>query len=285
MSDDEGSRPEDGRRGGSDRLVYRHSGWTRMTHWLWAISVFCLLVSGLQIFNAHPALYIGEESGFAYDNAVLRIGAENAEGGPVGYAEVLGYRLPTTGVLGLSERGGRPEARGFPAWATLPSYHDLASGRVVHFFFAWILGATLLAWLLASLAGGHLWRDIVPRRRDLAALPADIGDHARFRFHRRREYGSLQKLAYAGVLLVIFPLVVATGLAMSPGMNAFAPWLPELFGGRQTARTLHFAAMVALVLFFVVHILMVLAAGPLNEMRSIVTGWYRTDPARKGDGL
>jgi len=264
-----------------DVLVYRQTVWTRVTHWLWAISLFFLLLTGLQIFNAHPALYIGDQSGFAFDNTVLEIGAENSDAGPVGYTKVLGKRFDTTGVLGLSTRNGRLEAKGFPGWATIPSYHDLASGRVVHFFFAWLLAGTLLVWLAASLFNGHLRRDILPGRADLSNLGRDIADHARFRFHHKREYNVLQKLSYAGVLLVLLPLMILTGLAMSPGMNAFAPWLPEILGGRQTARTIHFAVMLLLVLFFVVHIAMILAAGPLNEMRSIVTGWYRTGPRGK----
>ena len=135
----------------------------------------------------------------------------------------------------------------------------------------------MLVWLAASLANGHLRRDLLPGLADLKRLPSDVWAHARLRFHHGRTYNTLQKLSYAGVLLVLLPLMVLTGLAMSPGMNAALPWLPELLGGRQTARTIHFAAMVALVLFFAVHMLMILAAGPLNELRSIVTGWYRTD--------
>jgi thiosulfate reductase cytochrome b subunit len=259
------------------RLVYRQSIWTRVTHWVWAAALFFLLLSGLQIFNAHPALYIGDQSGFGFDNSVLRMGAENSPNGPVGYTAVFGKRFETTGVLGMSWQGERQVARGFPAWATIPSYQDLGTGRVVHFFFAWIFATTVLVWLIASLANGHLWRDVLPRLADLRALPRDIADHARLRFRHTGRYNVLQKLAYAGVLLVLFPLLILTGLSMSPTMNAALPFLPELFGGRQTARTLHFAAMLALVGFFVVHILMVLAAGPINELRSIVTGWYRTD--------
>lgn len=257
-------------------LVYRQSGWTRITHWLWAISLFFLLLTGLQIFNAHPTLYIGDQSGFGFDNAVLSMSAENASSGPVGYTTILGQRFDTTGVFGLSEANGRPTGRGFPAWATIPSYGDLATGRVIHFFFAWLLVGTLLVWLTASLFNRHLRRDILPSGKDLRGLGQDIADHARLRFHHTREYSVLQKLAYASVLLVMLPLMILTGLAMSPGMNAFVPWLPELLGGRQTARTIHFGVMVLLVLFFIVHMLMIVAAGPLNEMRPIITGWYRT---------
>ncbi len=262
--------------GNGDRLVYRQSAWTRVTHWSWAIALFFLLLSGLQIFNAHPTLYLGEQSGFGFDNAVLAIGAEQTEAGPRGHLEIAGLTFDTTGVLGVSEADGRVQARAFPAWATIPSYQDLASGRVVHFFFAWLLSGTLLVWLVASAFNGHL-RRLLPGRSDVRGLGRDVADHARLRFHRRRAYGPLQKLSYAAVLFVLLPLMIATGLAMSPGINAAAPWLTDLFGGRQSARTVHFAAMVLLVIFFVIHIAMVLLAGPLNEMRSMVTGWYRTD--------
>jgi thiosulfate reductase cytochrome b subunit len=269
----------------TSELVYRQSGWTRVTHWLWAISLFFLLLTGLQIFNAHPTLYIGNQSGFGFDNTVLSMSAENTDNGPVGYTTILGKRFETTGVLGLSEVNGRITGRGFPAWATIPSYGDLATGRVIHFFFAWLLVGTLLVWLVASIFNRHLRRDILPNGKDLRGIGQDIADHARLRFHHTREYSVLQKLAYASVLLVMLPLMIVTGLAMSPGMNAAWPWLPEILGGRQTARTIHFVAMVALVLFFIVHMLMIVAAGPINEMRSIVTGWYRTGmPKAAGEG-
>lgn len=263
-------------------LIYRQSAWTRLTHWLWAISLFFLLLSGLQIFNAHPALYLGKQSGFGFDNSVLVIGAENTASGPAGYAAILGQKFDTTGVLGLSSRNGRIEARAFPAWATVPSYHDLATGRVVHFFFAWLLAGTLLVWFAASLVNGHLWRDIVPKRSDAGNFFRDLRDHLRLRLHHAREYNTLQKLSYAGVMLVLLPLIIVTGLTMSPGVNAAVPGMADLFGGRQTARTIHFAVMVLLVLFFTVHIVMILAAGPFNELRSIITGWYRTDPRPEG---
>lgn len=259
-------------------LVHRQKALTRLTHWTWAVCWFFLLFSGLQIFNAHPALYIGNESGFEYDNAVLAMRAVDTPHGPEGRTRLFGHEFNTTGVFGVSGPAEEPQVRGFPSAVTIPSYRDLATGRVVHFFFAWLLVATLLVWLVASLANGHLRRDIVPSREDLRDLPADVVDHLRFRIHRRRSYGVLQKLAYCAVFFVLFPLVVLTGLSMSPGMNAGFPWMLELFGGRQTARTLHFAAMALLVAFFAVHILMVLVAGPINELRSMITGWYRIGP-------
>lgn len=260
------------------RLIYRQSGWTRLTHWLWAITLFFMLLSGLQIFNARPQLYIGQESGFGYDNTIFQIGAVNTDAGPRGYTEIFGKRFDTTGVLGWSGPAGQERPRAFPSWATIPSYYDLGTARVVHFFFAWVLSATLLLWLVASLINGHLRRDLAPRLDDLRRLPRDIADHARLRFHHTGRYNTLQKLAYGGVLFVALPLMILTGLSMSPSMNTVLPFLPELFGGRQTARTIHFIVMTLLVLFFIIHMLMILAAGPINELRSIVTGWYRTDP-------
>ena len=270
----------------SGSLIYRQSIWTRMTHWTWVVCLFFLLFSGLQIFNAHPSLYVGHESGFAYDNAIFSTYAVDTPEGPQGRTRILGREFNTTGLLGMSGPTDQPQFRGFPSSVTIPSYQDLATGRVVHFFFAWLFVTTLLVWLVASLITGHLRRDLLPMGQDLAALPRDIVDHARFRFHHGRSYNVLQKLAYCGVFFVLFPLIILTGLSMSPGMNAAWPWLLDLFGGRQTARTLHFLAMMLLVLFFIVHILMVLAAGPINELRSMITGWYRTSPgtvAAEGD--
>lgn len=264
-------------------LVYRQSAWTRVTHWTWAICLFFLMLTGLQIFNAHPNLYIGQESGFGYDNAVLSIGARRVDGEIRGVTEIFGREFDTTGVLGASGAEGNLRPRGFPAWATIPSYRDLGTGRVIHLFFAWVLVGTLVVWLGASLLNGHFKRDMVPTVKDLRGLGRDIVDHARFRFHHTRNYSVLQKLSYAGVLLVLLPLMIATGLAMSPGANAIFPWLIEVFGGRQTARTVHFGVMLLLIGFFVIHVLMIVAAGPINELRSIITGWYRVDSEKEAE--
>jgi thiosulfate reductase cytochrome b subunit len=223
------------------RLIRRQKLSTRITHWVWAICLFFLLLSGLQIFNAHSALYLGDQVGFTYDNAIFEID-------------------------------------GFPGWLTIPSTQDLATGRVVHFFFAWIFAVTLLAWLVASLWNRHLRKDLLPTAKDAKNFVPDIRDHLRLKLVHTVRYSPLQKLAYGGVLFVLFPLIIVTGLSMSPGMNAVLPWLPELFGGRQSARTVHFAVMALLVIFFIVHIAMIVLAGPLNELRSIITGRYRLSP-------
>ncbi|SDG51755.1 cytochrome b/b6 domain-containing protein [Pelagibacterium luteolum] len=264
-------------------VIKRQSIWTRLTHWVWVVCLFFLLLTGLQIFNAHPSLYIGQQSGFEFDNSVLSIGAiRNEDGSVSGITRIFGQQFDTTGVLGWSGPEGQERPRAFPAWTTIPSYQDLATGRVVHFFFGWILVGTMFVWFLASLINGHLRRDIVPTGRDLKSLPKDVADHARLRFTHTRHYNVLQKISYGVVLLVLFPLIVLTGLSMSPGMNTAWPWLIEVFGGRQTARTIHFGVMVLLVGFFVIHIAMVLLAGPLNTMRSMITGKYRID-AETGD--
>jgi thiosulfate reductase cytochrome b subunit len=261
-------------------LIYRQSVWTRVTHWVWAVSLFFLMLTGLQIFNAFPSLHIGKESGFDYDNAIFSISAEQVGDEVRGITRIFGAEFDTTGVLGVSGEaiaGVSPgDIRAFPAALTIPSNRSLATGRVIHFFFAWVLLVTLTIWLVASALSGHL-RKLVPTFADLRALPRDVADHARLRFHHTAEYNVLQKLAYASVLFLALPLMFATGLSMSPSFNATAPWLLDLFGGRQTARTIHFLTMVALIGFFAIHMIMILAAGPINELRSIITGWYRVD--------
>ena len=265
-------------------LIYRQSGITRLTHWVWAIAMFFLLLSGLQIFNARPNLYIGQQSGFGFENSILDIYATNGPSGPAGQTKLFGQVFDTTGVLGMSGSAEQPAFTAFPGWATIPSYRDLATGRVVHFFFAWILVGTLVIWLINALFTGHLWRDIIVKPRDLRGLPKDIIDHVRLRFTHGKSYSPLQKFAYFGVFVIAFPLIIATGLTMSPNFDATAPWLLELFGGRQTARTIHFITMLAFVLFFVVHIIMVVLANPINELRSMITGYYKTNIGHDSTG-
>ncbi len=264
-------------------LIYRQSVWTRVTHWIWVICLFFLFFTGLNIFNARPQLYIGQESGFTYDNTVFQIGYEAENGVARGFTEIFGFRFDTTGVLGMSGSAERPDFRAFPRWLTIPSYYDLGTARVVHFFFGWIFLGTMLVWFIASLVNGHLRRDLVPRKHDITGIPGDVADHFTFRLRHGRSYNPLQKWAYIIVFAVLFPVVILTGLSMSPSMNAALPWLIDIFGGRQTARTLHFVAMLLLVLFFIVHVLMVVLANPFNELRSMITGWYRASPGTPFD--
>ena len=254
-------------------LVRRHSLLVRLTHWINVAALLVLLASGLQIFNAHPALYWGDVSTFAQP-WVAMVAAERGEQA-VGVTKIGPAVFETTGVLGFSNG----QVRGFPAWATLPSFRSLADGRRWHFFFAWIFVLNGLVYLLAGLGGGHFRRDLLPGRDQLGArhLAREIADHARLRFPRgeaARRYNALQKLSYLVVVFVLLPLMVLTGLSMSPGMNAGFSWLPEFFGGRQSARTVHFLSAALIVLFVVVHVLMVLLSSPWNSLRSMITGRF-----------
>lgn len=256
-------------------LVERHSLVVRITHWINVLALAVLLTSGLQIFNAHPALYWGDRSTFA--DPWLSMTAAERNGEPVGLTRVGDRIWKTTGVLGFSG-----ETRGFPAWATLPSYRSLADGRRWHFFFAWVLVINGLAYWLAAVAGGHLRRDLLPTRTQLGPrhLWREVIDHARLRFPKgeaAKTYNALQKLAYVAMIAVLLPIMVLTGLCMSPGFNAGFPWLLEVFGGRQSARTLHFLCAWGIVAFTLVHVAMVALSGLFNNLRSMVTGRYAID--------
>lgn len=259
------------------RLIYRHSLAVRITHWVTVLSVIVLLMSGLQIFNAHPALYWGIRSDF--DQPLLAMNAmRSAEAAPTGVTVLFGHRFDTTGLFGVSRnQAGQWEERGFPSWTTLPSYQDLATGRRWHFFFAWLLVLAGLVYLIHSLAGRHFWKDLLPSRSQLRSIPRSIWDHLRLRFPEGEEatrYNVLQKLSYLAVAFLLIPALVLAGLAMSPGLDAAFPWLLDLFGGRQSARTVHFIAASLLVLFVIVHVVMVLISGVWNNLRSMVTGRY-----------
>jgi thiosulfate reductase cytochrome b subunit len=222
----------------TDRLVYRHRLWVRIAHWVNVLCMTVLLMSGLQIFNAHPALYWGNISNF--DDPLLAIGV-------------------------------------FPDWATLPGSAWLAMGRRWHFFFAWLFVVNGLVYALLAIVGGHLRRDLAPSRRDLGQIGHSIRQHLRLRFPRGSEatrYNVLQRLSYLVVLGLLCPLIVLAGLAMSPQLDTGYPWLLWLFGGRQSARTIHFVCAFSLLAFVAVHLVMVLVSGVWNNIRSMITGWY-----------
>ncbi|MES1926252.1 cytochrome b/b6 domain-containing protein [Salinisphaera sp. T31B1] len=280
------TRPTDTPRAPAARLsstVIKRHGWaTRAWHWLNAICLLVLLMSGLQIFNAHPALYWGQTSHF--DSPLLAMGAmRGPDGNPMGATRVLGHQFDTTGLFGLSEANGELAQRGFPAWATLPSSQWLALGRNWHFTAAWIFGPSLLVYLLYTVVSSRRRRMIFPSRAQWRGLPRTIWHHMRFRFDHARDYNGLQKLTYILVLFCLLPLMILTGLTMSPTMNAAWPWLLDIFGGRQSARTLHFIFAFSLVAFFIVHILLVLVSGVFNNLRSMTTGGYRL-PQDANDG-
>jgi len=234
-------------------------------------------MSGLNIFNAHPALYWGDGSDF--EHPALMLGAYADEFGMVdrGVTSIGGHEFDTTGVLGASKAGGQLVARGFPDWATLPGPGWLAMARQWHFAFAWILVLNAIGFVIYGLWSRHFARDLAPTRQDIAHLPREIADHARLRFphgEKAKHYNGLQKLAYCAVIFLAGPLIVMTGLAMSPTMDAAFPFLPWLFGGRQSARAIHFLCAFSFLGFFIVHIAMVILSGSWNNLRSMVTGWY-----------
>ncbi len=136
------------------RLIHRHHLATRLTHWPCAVCLFFLLLFGLQVFNAHPFLHVGKESGFQYDNAILKIGWKRRDGVLSGVTVLFGHEFDTTGVLGVSGTAENPRDVVFPSWATIPSCRDVGTGRAVQFFLAWVFVATLALWLLACALKG-----------------------------------------------------------------------------------------------------------------------------------
>jgi thiosulfate reductase cytochrome b subunit len=257
-------------------FFYRHRLLIRLTHWANAIILAVMLMSGLQIFNAHPALYFGKQSTFAHP-ALSMTSAQGPDGTLHGYTWIGGTRFETTGWLGASEVDGVMQGRGFPAWATIPGPQWLAMGRLWHFFFAWlfVFNGTLFAiWAFTS---GHFRKDLLPTGSDIRHLPAEVVTHARLRFahdERARRYNAIQKLTYFLVIFGLGPLVVLTGLTMSPTLDAAFPFLPWMFGGRQTARTIHFICAFSFLGFFIVHMVMVVLSGTWNNVRSMITGNY-----------
>jgi len=273
------------------RTVLRHPLPLRVMHWLNLLCMLALVGSGLQVFNAHPALYWGEASHF--DTPLFAAAAERGPDGRGRGVTTLGpWRIDTTGLLGVSNRAdGMRVRRGFPEWATIPGSRSLALGRRWHFFFAWLWVLNGIAYLLWSLASRHLTRDLAMRARDWRDIPRSIVAHLHLHHPVGEEalrYNPLQKLAYLGVVFVLAPLAVLTGLSMSPQMDSVLGWWLALVGGRQSARTLHFVAMTLFVLFTLVHVVMVVYAGPVNELRSMLSGRFRVrwprEPRSNGDG-
>lgn len=261
-------------------LVFRHRLATRVWHWVNAGALLVMLMSGLMIFNAHPRLYWGDY-GANFDKSWLEIQATPT----TGYVQVGDTRIVTTGVLGRSNNDGVSQSRAFPGWATLPTDYNLARARQWHLLFAWVLAFGFLAFLVVSLFNRHIKTDLTLTRAELrpAHIWRDVKDHARLKFavgEAALRYGILQKLTYILVIFVMLPAIIGSGLAMSPGLNAAWPWLPELFGGRQSARSIHFIAMVALVGFIVVHVALVGLTGPWNQVRGMIIGRIRLPRAR-----
>lgn len=220
------------------RTVKRHALSTRLWHWINTAALVVLFMSGLGISNAHRYLYWGD---YGFDpsdawTAVMR----------------------------------------FPNWATLPQRYNLAEARDWHSAGAWLFALALLGMWTAMLVNAHFARDIAApvRAWSPAHLWAEARAHLKGRFDAQggAKYNTLQKLSYGLVLGVMLPLMVFTGLAISPGFEPAAPWLVDALGGRQSARSLHFITAFALLGFVVVHIVMVLLSNPLHQIRAMITG-------------
>ena len=215
----------------------RHALSTRLWHWANLICLTVLFMSGLTISNGHRRLYWGDW-GFAPEQAWLSV----------------------------------PR---FPDWMTIPGYYSLSLARDWHILAAWPFALLLLFMWVAMLVNRHFARDIATRRGEWrpAAILADIRAHLRFDFdHGRGKYNFLQKLAYGIVLGVFLPMMVITGMAISPGIEPAMPWLVDVLGGRQSARSLHFIFAFLLFGFFVLHVLLVIANKPFQHLRDMVTG-------------
>lgn len=222
---------------------HRHALTVRITHWINAVALILLLMSGLQIFNAHPSLYWGKSS---YTGA-----------GPI-------FEL----------------ANGFPSWLTIPGVQWLAMGRRWHFFFAWVLVINGAAYLIYSIVSRHLARDLAPTRSDWNSIGRSIADHLHLRHPQgeaAKRYNVLQKLSYLVVIFLLLPAIAVTGWSMSPWLNSVWPGWVDIFGGRQSARTLHFIIAWLLVAFLVVHVFEVIVTGFWKNLRSMIVGRYRIE--------
>ena len=239
--------PKDRPLPGGRVAVWRHPLWVRWTHWVNVAAVVVLVMSGLNILMAHPHLYWGVRSTFA--------------------DPWLSFRAA-------------------PDWAMIPSGRDLAQGRRWHFFFAWIFVINGLAYLALLVVTRRLGRRLWPDRTDRAGFWASVREHIRFRFPKddeARRYNVIQKMTYLIMLLVILPMMLVTGLSMSPGFNSIGGLLLDLMGGRQSARTLHFLSAAAIVTFVVIHVGLVIWTGWINNMRAMITGWFVIEPSAKDE--
>jgi thiosulfate reductase cytochrome b subunit len=220
----------------------RHSAVVRATHWLTAAAFLALLISGLEIVVSHPRFYWGE-NGNVLTRPLFSIPIPSSRATvPTGYGYVL------------ADQNG---------WS-----------RYLHFEAAWVLVLTGAAYVVFGAGSGHFRKNLFPgaARRPLSTV---LADHLRFKSPPGAEawsYNALQRLTYLVVIFVVFPLVIWTGLAMSPGFVSAAPATETVLGGRQTARTLHFLLSVALVVFVLIHVVMVWLAGFRNRVMAMITG-------------
>ena len=259
-------------------LYARHSLPVRLMHWVNVLSLTVLLMSGLTIFNAHPSLDWGKSSYTGKPSALVISSRELPGGRLMGVTQVAGHEFDTTGVLGVSTAAGQQRSMAFPSWMTIPSQYSLAEGRLWHFFFAWLLVLNGVVYVGHALASRHLQRDLWPNGPDWRGMGKSIVDHIRFRHPQgedAKRYNVLQKLAYLVVIFVLLPTIILAGWAMSPWLDSLLPGWVDVFGGRQSARTVHFIVAWLLVAFVAIHVFEVIVSGLWNHLRSMITGRYR----------
>ena len=271
--------------GHSSYFIYRHKLPIRIMHWLNVVCFIVLLMSGLNIFNAHAALNIGKSSYNGQAPILEMTAAQSSTGQLIGHTTIFGHQFNTTGVFGVSQAAdGRVLRRGFPTWMTIPSSQWLAMARRWHLFFAWVFVINGILYVAYSLLTKHVQRDLLTTKTDRASVWQSIKDHARFK-HASGEaaipYNVLQKVAYLSVIFILLPLVILMGWAMSPFLNSLSPGWVDLFGGRQTARTIHFVVAWLLVGFVFIHVFEVIITGLYNNLRSMITGRYKINTQNK----
>src|SRR5947207_4194853 len=231
-------------------------------------------MSGLQIFNAFPELHWGSKA--EPDEAFFSIAATSEDAEVRGYTHLFGLKFDTTGLLGVQNTATGPSPRAFPSWITIPGYFWLAGGRRWHFFFGWIFTINGVLYFLYNVLNGHM-RKFLFTLKDAIQVPAMIAYYMRLRRESAQEgeYNPLQKMAYTSVFVILTPLVLLSGLAMSPQLDIAFNWLPAAFSGRQSARAFHFILAFGFLSFAFGHVFMVLTQGFFNNMRSMTTGWYK----------
>lgn len=244
-----------------------------------------LLLSGFQILNAHPRLYLGD-TGYVGMPAVIEFENNLDPENPRSWVRVGSVEIPTTLVLGHVEESSVYGFTAFPYWLRLPSKDHLGLGRGWHFLMAWVLVINITFYLIYLVISRRLRRTLLPRKWQLTgrAILRDLWMHLRFKHptgQRAVEYNLLQKISYLIVIFLIIPIIILTGMTMSNSAVAAYPWLIDLFQGRQTARLLHFVCAMLMTVFLFVHVSQVFVAGFVREMRSILTGYYEI-PKEKG---
>ena len=242
-------------------MNHRHARWVRISHWIVTASVLTLAFTGVVILMAHPRLYWGE-TGNDLTPALLELPiSRNHQHG--GWDKPLPLTANAAGPISASR--------------TFDIFNQNGWGRSLHFLAAWCLVLPGAVYLVAGIGAGHFRSHLVPRAGELAPRRVwhEVVDHLRLRIPAATggpTYGVLQKCAYSAVVFVAAPLMAITGLAMSPAVTAAYPFLSGMFGGFQSARTVHFFAFVALVLFVIVHIVMVIVSGFRRQMRAMTIG-------------